>query len=130
MGVSIRYSEAFKLQAIEALASGKLKCISEVCAAYGVKGHGTVKRWLTKYGREDLLTKLIRIESVTERDEKRELKKRVKDLETALADAHIDCSLERAFLEISCERLGVDIDVFKKKHALTLSDVRRMKGLR
>jgi hypothetical protein len=52
---------------------------------------------------------------MTERDEKKELKKRVNNLETALADAHIDCSLDRAFLEIACERLGINIDEFKKK---------------
>jgi len=128
MGVSIRYSEAFKLQVIDELASGKFKRISEVRAAYGIKGAGTVENWLKKYGREDLRNKQIRIESMAERDEKKELKKRVKDLETALSDAHIDCSLDQAFLEIACERLGIDVNEFKKKHALTLSDVRKMKG--
>ena len=130
MSTSIRYSEGFKLQVIDELASGKFKRISEVRAAYGITGAGTVERWFVKYGREDLLAKRIRIESVTEKDEKKELKKRVKNLETALADAHIDCSLDRAFLEIACERLDMNMDDFKKKHALTLSDVRRMKGLK
>ena len=113
---------------IDELASGKFKRISEVRAAYGIKGAGTVENWLKKYGREDLRNKQIRIESMAERDEKKELKKRVKDLETALSDAHIDCSLDQAFLEIACERLGIDVNEFKKKHALTLSDVRKMKG--
>ena len=130
MGSSIRYSEGFKLQVIDELSSGKFKRISEVRAAYGIKGCETVEKWLAKYGREDLLTKRIRIESMTERDEKKELKKRVNTLETALSDAHIDGSLDRAFLEIACERLDIDMDEFKKKHALTLSDVRRMKGLK
>jgi len=130
MSTSIRYSEGFKLQVIDELASGKFKRISEVRSAYGITGACTVEGWLVKYGREDLLTKRIRIESVTERDEKKELKKRVKNLETALADAHIDCSLDRAFLEIACERLDMNMDDFKKKHALTLSDVRRTKGLK
>jgi transposase-like protein len=128
MSTSVRYSEGFKLQVIDELSSGKFKNIAAARAAYGITGARTVQLWLRKYGREDLLTKQIRIESVAEKDEKKELKERVKNLETALSDAHIDCSLDRAFLEIACERLGIDINEFKKKHALTLSDVRRMKG--
>ena len=128
MSISVRYSEGFKLQVIDELASGKFKNIAAARAAYGITGARTIQMWLRKYGREDLLTKQIRIESVTEKDEKTELKKRVKNLETALSDAHIDCCLDHAFLEIACERLGTNLDQFKKKHALTLSDVRKMKG--
>ena len=47
-----------------------------------------------------------------------------------MADAHIDNCLEHAFLEIACERMGTDLDDFKKKNALTLSDVRRRRGLK
>ena len=106
MGTAIRYSEAFKLEFIDTLSTGKYKTIAEAKRAFGITGAGSVERWLVKYGREELLSKRIRIETVTEQDEKKGLKKRVKDLETALADAHIDGSLDRAFLEIACERLG------------------------
>ncbi len=130
MAATIRYSEAFKLEVIDSLSNRRFKTIADAKRAFGITGCGTVENWLVKYGREELLGKTIRIETVKERDEKKELKKRVKDLETALADAHIDSTLESAFLEIACERLGVDINTFKKKHALTLSDVRKMRNLK
>ena len=130
MATTIRYSEAFKLEVIDSLSTCKYKSIADAKRAFGITGCGTVERWLVKYGREEFLNKTIRIETVKERDEKKELRKRIKDLETALADAHIDGTLEHAFLEIACERLGVDIETFKKKHALTLSDVRNMRNLK
>jgi transposase len=130
MGSSVRYSEAFKLTVIEGISTGKYKSLEEARRMLGIGGSVMIQKWLVKYGREDLLSKRIRIETVSERDEKKELAKRIKDLEAALADAHIDCSLDRAFLQIACERLGMDIETFKKKHALTLSDVRKMRGLK
>ena len=58
----------------------------------------------------------------------KEARKRIRELEAALADAHIDHCLEHAFLEIACERMATDLDDFKKKNALTLSDVRKMRN--
>ncbi|RKX36573.1 MAG: hypothetical protein DRP64_18440, partial [Verrucomicrobia bacterium] len=58
----------------------------------------------------------------------KEARKRIRELEAALADAHIDHCLERSFLEIACERIETDVADFKKKNALTLSDVRRKQG--
>ena len=63
-------------------------------------------------------------------DQLKKARKRIKELEAALADAHIDNCLEHAFLEIACERMETDLNDFKKKNALTLSDVRRKRGLK
>ena len=129
MATSVRYSEAFKLQVIEGLATSRYKTIGEAKRALGVAGGNTIERWLVKYGREDLLVRKMRIETVKEKNEKGELKKRIKELETALSDAYIDNSLDHAFLKIACEKIGTDMAAFKKKHALTLSDVRTMRGI-
>lgn len=61
-------------------------------------------------------------------DRLKEANKRIRELEAALADAHIDQCLEHAFLEIACERMDVELHDFKKKNELTLSDVRRKQG--
>ena len=63
-------------------------------------------------------------------DELKTARKRIRDLEAALSDAHIDSCLEHAFLEIACERMGMGLEEFKKKHALTLSDVRKKRDRR
>ena len=121
-----RYSEAFKRQVVEEMESGKFKTIFEAERSYGL-GNGTVRKWMEKYGRDNLFPKLVRIETMKERDRKKEDRKRIRDLEAALSDAHIDNCLEHAFLEIACERMGITVEEFKKKHELTLSDVRKMR---
>ena len=130
MMASIRYSEAFKKQVVEEIARGKHTCAYRAQQAYGIRGSMTVAKWIKKYGREDLLPKRIRIERMGELDQLNAARKRIKALEAALADAHIDNCLEHAFLEIACERLNVPLDDFKKKNELTLSDVRRKRGLK
>ncbi len=125
---AIRYSEAFKKQVVDEIACGKFPSPYKARIAYGIGGCDTVESWVKKYGREDLLPKRIRIETMKERDQLKEARKRIKELEAALADAHIDNCLEHAFLEIACERMDIDVHDFKKKNALTLSDVRRKRG--
>ena len=117
----MRYSQAFKKQVVEEIAGGKFGSAYEARRAYGIGGPDTVPRWLKEYGREDLLPKRIRIETMTERDELKESRKRIRALEAALADAHMDRCLEHAFLEIACEKLKTTPEELKKKSGLTLS---------
>lgn len=130
MSTAIRYSEAFKKQVVDEIARGKFTSPYKAQKAYGIRGQMTVTKWIRKYGREDLLPKRIRIETMKEIDQLQAARKRIKELEAALADAHIDYCLEKAFLDIACERLEVPPEDFKKKHGLTLSDVRRKRGLK
>ena len=121
----IRYSEAFKRQVVDEIERGKFTSPHKARKAYRITGCGTIESWIRKYGREDLLPKIVRIESMKERDEIKEARQRIKKLEAALADAHIDCSLGNAFLKIACERMGISVEDFKKKNAITLSDIRK-----
>ncbi len=130
MAQNIRYSEAFKRQVVEQIAQGKFRSPHMAQKAYGIKGCGTIERWVRKYGRLDLLSKRIRIETMDELDELKEARKRIKTLEAALADAHVDYCLESAFFDIACERLGEAPEDFKKKHDMTLSEVRKRRGRR
>ena len=130
MNTATRYSEAFKQQVVDEIATGKFTSAYRAQVAYGIKGNATVTKWIRKYGRDDLLSKCVRIETMEEKDQLKEARKRIRELEAALADAHIDQCLEHAFLEIACERMNVELDDFKKKNGLTLSDVRRKQGRR
>jgi len=66
VGTVIRYSEAFKRQVIDQIAAGKFSSPHRAQKAYGIRGSGTVESWVRKYGREDLLPKRVRIESMKE----------------------------------------------------------------
>jgi transposase-like protein len=122
---TIRYSEAFKRQVVKELEDGKFLSFSEARRAYGILGLATIQRWVRQYGNEKILPKKVKIETMKERDELKEAKKRIRELEAALADAHIDHALSDAYVQIACERMGEDPASFKKKHGITLSDLRK-----
>lgn len=125
----LRYSEAFKLQVVSELESGKFKCIFEARKRYGIRGCGTVESWIKKYGKNHLLNKVVRVESTKERDRLKELEEENRQLKSALADAHLDLRLEKAYVEIACETAGIsDVDKFKKKADITQSTKQRKKA--
>ena len=118
----VRYSEAFKRQVVGELEQGRHRSLHSACRAYGIGATTTVSGWVRRYGREDLLPKNVRVETLKERDELKEARKRIRDLEAAVADAHIDHCLEKAYLHVACDRMVVDPEDFKKKNVMTLSD--------
>ena len=121
----LQYSEAFKRQVVNELEDGKFATISAASRAYGIRGGSTISQWIRKYGNERILPKKVRVETLKERDELKEARKRIRQLEAALSDAHIDNSLGDSYLKIACERLGIDVSDFKKKNAITLSVLRK-----
>lgn len=123
----IRYSEAFKRQVVQEIERGRHESIEQARRVYGIGGSKTVWKWARKYGHEDLLPRIVRVETLDERDELKEARKRIRELESAVADAHIDFCLEKAYLRVACDRMGTDPASFKKKHAMTLSDTRKSK---
>ncbi len=129
---NISYSEAFKRQVVGELDSGRHATLEGARRAYGIGGSLTVRGWVKKYGREELLPKKMRIETLKERDELKEARKRIRELEIAVADAHIECCVEKAYVHVACERMGVDPEDFKKKNVISLSKLRKSspKGLK
>ena len=119
------YSEAFKMQVVEEIRQGKFTAVLQAQKAYGIRGMSTIQNWMKKYGKEELLPKRVRVETVTEIDELKEAKKRVRDLEKALSDSHMDYCLERAYLEIACEQMGTSRDELKKNNVTRLAGGRR-----
>jgi hypothetical protein len=66
------------------------------------------------------LKKVVRVMKPDEQMEVKVLRQRVRDLERALADTHLDLKLETAYVKLACEAAGIeDVTDFKKKHAGT-----------
>ena len=114
---TVRYSEAFKLQVLRELEAGRWEGRSAAARAYGLSGQATIAYWARQYGKEHLMGKVIRVEQARELDEARELRKRVRELEKALADAHLEHRFDEAYLKIACRAAGSDVEGFKKKNA-------------
>jgi transposase-like protein len=110
----VTYSEAFKMQVVEEIRQGKFTSILQAQKACGIRGADTIKNWIKKYGREELLPKRVRAETTAGIDELKEAKKRVRGLEKALSDSHTDYCLKRAFLETACGQMGTSREELKK----------------
>ena len=121
----IRYSEAFKQQVVSEIEGGRFGSPFEASRAYGITGSHTVQRWVKEYGKSHLLSKVVRVERQGEPGEIKLLKERVHQLESALADSHMDWALAKSYFEILCERTDTDVEAFKKKHGGTASTVRK-----
>jgi transposase len=113
--VVIRYSESFKRQVVEDLERGRFRTKMAAQEHYGIKGNGTVRRWVSRLGKNELLGKVVRVEKPDEADRIRALQRRVAELERALGQTQAEKLLNQAYLELACERLGEPVEAFKKK---------------
>jgi transposase-like protein len=116
------YSTAFKLQVIEQLESGRFSSINEAREHYGIGGDNTIRLWLRKYGRNHLCPKIVMVEMLDEKDQIKQLKKQIKQLQQMLGRKDAEKAISEAFLDIACEKLGEDVEEFKKKADSVLSD--------
>jgi len=109
----IRYSRAFKLLVIREVESGAL-CAQQAGRKYGVQGSNTVMRWVRQFG-SGKYGKVMRVERADEQSENERLRRQLRQAKEALADAHIELALEKAFLAEACEQLDQSVEGFKKK---------------
>ena len=57
------------------------------------------------------------MERADEVNEAARLRSQLRQAKEALADAHMELALEKAFLAVACERMDQTVEAFKKKHA-------------
>ena len=102
------YSAAFKRKVISEIESGKYNK-SEAMKIYDITGGATINSWLKKYGKNHLISKIVRIEMADETNKIKELEQRIKFLEKALADSEIKNIISESVIEVATEHFGVDI---------------------
>ena len=111
----VRYSNAFKMQAVREVEAGEI-CAQAVQRKYRIKGNGTVIRWVRQLG-SGKYGKVIRVEQADQVNEGTRLRSQLRQAKEALADAHMELALEKAFLVVACQRMDQTVESFKKKHA-------------
>ena len=112
--VQIRYSQAFKQQVVGEIEEGRWS-IQEAKKVYGIKGGETVKWWIKRMGKLDLLPKLVRVEKPDEKNQIKELERKIRDLKDALAETQVRCIIAETRLDIVCQQQGLDAEEVKKK---------------
>ncbi len=70
-------------------------------------------------GKNHLLNKVVKVQKADEQDELKKQKVRIRQLEKALADAHLDSLIEKEYFKMVCEAANIDDpEEFKKKLSL------------
>ena len=116
---TVRYSDCFKRSIVEEIEKNGLS-IEDCRRKYAIGGSTTIQKWLKKYGKNHLLNKIVRVETIDENQEINALKKENK----ALKEAFANLSLKNLVLETYLEEFGKETgrtDEIKKKYAQELS---------
>jgi transposase-like protein len=109
----IRYSRGFKIKLVrEAEEEGNSP--HQVGRKYGVKGAATVMRWAREYG-SGKHGKVIRVEKADEMSELARLRRELRTVKEALADAHVALAVEKAYVDLAAEQLGHKPEAWRKK---------------
>jgi len=82
----VRYSISFKQKVLREMEEEGVSQ-KAICRRYGIKGTRTIHRWICKFGRNNLLHKNVRIETMEEKDRVKYLEEEIKKLKVALADS-------------------------------------------
>ena len=113
----VRYSNCFKRNVVESIEHDGLS-IEECRRRYGIKGSETIQKWIRIFGKNELLNKVVMVQTLEERDELKRLREEVKRLKIAYADLAIEHKIDQKVIEIADELYGIDL---KKKYEQELS---------
>lgn len=102
-----RYSISFKQKVVKEIEEGL--SISEAARRYEIKGGSTIQKWLVKFGKNHLLSKIVRVEMKGEKDRVKELEAEVKRLKIALADATMEKYALKTLVDIVDEHYQTDV---------------------
>lgn len=104
----IRYSISFKQKVVREIEEEGLG-MSEAARRYGIQGGATVQQWVRKFGKNHLLSKVIRVEMKGEKDRLKELEAELKRVKIALADATMKNDLLETIIEMTNEHYHTDV---------------------
>ena len=123
-----RYSLSFKQKVVSEIESGKLSKAGAK-RLYGIGGGTTIQKWIKQFGKLHLLNKIVRIEMKDEVSKLKQLEKEKKELESALAQAHLKLATYESIIEVAEEELGIDLKKNLKPES-SIEVVKKAKELR
>ncbi len=124
--LSYRYSLAFKQKVVSEIEAGKYS-LSQARRIYDIHGAGTLYRWLRQLGKGHLIEKIVKVEMKDEKDKLKELTQKNRELESALAQAHLKLLMHESLLASVEAHYQVDL---KKTFGSTASNVRSSRSKR
>jgi transposase len=104
----IRYSISFQQQIVREIETDRMS-IYEAQKRYGIKGSMTIRRWIRKFGQEQLLNKIIRVETMEEKDRIKQMEEEIKKLKVALADSLLAQRCLETIIDEANKEYGMDL---------------------
>ncbi|MDO9551468.1 transposase [Rhodonellum sp.] len=102
-----RYSIGFKRQVVEEYESGS--SVTHLQKKYGIGGADTVQKWVRLFGKDHLLNKIVRIETMDEKDRLKHLEEENRKLKSALADSIIANKCLETLISVANEEYKTDL---------------------
>ena len=102
-----RYSQAFKQQVVREYESGS--SINTLRQKYGIGGHHTVKEWIAQFSRAGYRGGMVVVQSVDDQENMKAVKRRIGELESALASSVLENHMLQTTLTVASSALGMDI---------------------
>lgn len=124
--LSYRYSLAFKQKVVAEIEAGKYS-LSQARRIYDIHGGCTLYNWLRKLGKGHLIANIVKVQMKDEKDKLQELTQKNRELESALAQAHLKLLMHESLLASVEAHYQVDL---KKTFGSTASSVRSSKSKR
>lgn len=106
----IRYSNSFRRMVVDQVEQGM--SIYQAQHRYGIGGADTIQKWIRRFGKQHLLNKVVRVETMEEKDKLKQLEEEVKKLKLALADS----MLAQRSLEVVIEEANREYKTDLKKN--------------
>jgi transposase-like protein len=102
-----RYSISFKKHVVEELESGG--SFSFLQKKYDIRGAETIQKWVMLFGKNHLLNKRVRIETMDEKSRLKELEEENRRLKMALADSSVATKMLETLISVANEEYKTDL---------------------
>ena len=102
-----RYSISFKKHVVEELESGG--SFSFLQKKYDIRGAETIQKWVMLFGKNHLLNKRVRIETMDEKSRLKELEEENRRLKMALADSIVATKMLETLISVANEEYKTDL---------------------
>lgn len=103
--VTYRYSDAFKSKIVSEIEKGRLT-VNQAMHLYEIKGSTTIYLWLRKYGKNDLVKKVVRIEMKDEKSALKQKEARIRELESALSSLALHNICLQSYVDVVNENIS------------------------
>jgi transposase len=104
----IRYSISFRQKVVKEIEEEGLT-IQAAKRRYGIGGGQTIQRWIRKFGKYHLLEKIVRVETMGDKDQVKKMQEEIRKLKLALADSLMAQKCLEALIEEANKEYKTDL---------------------